>query len=55
VFLDNLHENGKVFSRSQNSSLGPERWRKIHKCHEDDELLRELQIDIIESSPDGFY
>jgi len=40
VFLDNLHR--KVFPRFKNSSLGPERWRKTYKCHEDDEVLRKF-------------
>jgi len=53
VSLDYLH--WKVFSRFQNSSLGPEKWRKTHKCHEGDELLRKFQIDVIKSSPDGFH
>jgi hypothetical protein len=52
VFLDNLQ--GKALSRFQISSLDPERWREIHKCHEDDKLLRKFQIAVIESSPDGF-
>jgi hypothetical protein len=53
VFLDNIHE--KVLSRFQNSSLGSERWRKTHECHQNDKLLRKLQLDVIESSPDGFH
>ena len=28
---------------------------KTHKCYGDDELLRKFQIDVIESSPDGFH
>jgi len=52
-FLDNLH--GKVLSRFQISSLGPETWRKTYKCHEDDKLFRKFHIDVIESSTDGFH
>jgi len=45
VFLDNLY--GNVLSRFQNSSFGPERWRKTYQRHEENELLRKFQIDLI--------
>jgi len=40
---------------SLKASLVPERRRKTHKCHQDDELLRKFQIDVIEASSDGFH
>jgi hypothetical protein len=48
ISMESLFEIAKSFCESL-------KIEETHDCHEDDDLFRKFQIDIIDSSPDGFH